>query len=90
MNNEIAIKINGLGKQYRIGHRQSSYSTLRDTISDSLTAPFRKVSQLIRGNSKQESGTIDLIWALQNISFEIKRGEVVGIIGEVGHLAGEA
>ena len=84
MNNEIAIKINGLGKQYRIGHRQSSYSTLRDTISDSLTAPFRKVSQLIRGNSKQESGTIDLIWALQNISFEIKRGEVVGIIGGNG------
>ena len=80
--NDIAIRIDKLSKQYRIGGKQEGYKTLRDTLSEAFTAPFRRLSSVMRGQSTVLSN--ETIWALKDISFEVKRGEVLGIIGRNG------
>ena len=68
---EFAIRCENLSKQYRIGSPER-YRTLRDAISTTARAPFR------RFKSETQNGHI---WALDDVSFEIERGDVVGIIG---------
>ncbi|HWN11854.1 MAG TPA: ABC transporter ATP-binding protein [Pyrinomonadaceae bacterium] len=85
---DIAIKCDGLSKQYRIGERES-YKALRDVITDAATAPFRRVRSAMRNaNGSQvrtpKSEIRNSFWALDDVSFEVKRGEVVGIIGRNG------
>src|SRR5690349_11271739 len=70
---ELAIRCENLSKQYRIGSPER-YRTLRDAISTTALLPFRRS----RNNSQNGHGHI---WALQDVCCEIKRGEVVGIIG---------
>jgi len=79
---DIAIRAENLGKLYKIGRRQERYRTLRDTITDVAAAPFRRLRSALRGQSAAEQG--ETIWALKDVSFEIKQGEVVGIIGRNG------
>jgi lipopolysaccharide transport system ATP-binding protein len=76
-----AIRVEGIGKQYRIGERHAAYGTLRDSLAHALTSPFRR---LRRGGSARTAKSREMIWALKNISFEIKPGEMVGIIGRNG------
>jgi lipopolysaccharide transport system ATP-binding protein len=73
-----SIKVQNLGKQYRIGQRQGPYKTIRETISDTLAAPIRR----LRGKTVQSEES--LFWALQAVSFEVRQGEVVGVIGRNG------
>lgn len=70
---DVAIRCENLSKQYRIGTPER-YKTLREAITTTALAPFRR----LRDGSQNGHG---YIWALDNVSFEIKRGEVVGIIG---------
>jgi lipopolysaccharide transport system ATP-binding protein len=79
---EVAIRAAGLGKRYRIGQRQK-YKALRDTLTDALYAPLRKARSLVSASAtvKKEQAAI---WALKDVSFEIKQGEVVGVIGRNG------
>jgi len=74
---DIAIRVDGLGKQYRIGTRER-YHSLRDSLSRAVTRLFRPT----RDASQKPSA--DTIWALKDVSFEVQRGEVVGIIGRNG------
>jgi lipopolysaccharide transport system ATP-binding protein len=74
---EIAIRVEDLGKQYRIGLTPMRYRTLRETISESFTRDGRAN----RAASKEEEGKI---WALRDISFEVYQGQVMGIIGRNG------
>lgn len=71
---DIVIKAENLGKQYRIGQLQHKYETLRDKITEGV------------GNIFHAHETFDEthFWALKDVSFEIRQGEVVGIIGRNG------
>lgn len=71
------IKVENLGKQYRIGARQVPYETLRESLTGAMRAPLNR----FRRNVPSTESTI---WALKNVSFEVKPGEVVGIIGRNG------
>ena len=75
---DVAIKAEGLGKRYRIGALREPYHTLRDAIVRAVKAPGRLLSRLGRGGER------DTIWALKDVSFEVGRGEVVGVIGRNG------
>jgi len=79
---DIAIRAENLSKQYRIGGKQERYRTLRDSLAKVFTTPFRRLSSALRGQSTTFSH--ETIWALKNVSFDIKQGEVVGIIGRNG------
>jgi lipopolysaccharide transport system ATP-binding protein len=78
---DIAIEIEGLGKQYHLSHQNAeAYLTLRDQITRSLKGLGR---QLFSANRSQQRAH-EAFWALQNVSFTIAEGEVVGIIGRNG------
>jgi lipopolysaccharide transport system ATP-binding protein len=75
---DIAIRVEGLSKQFRIGSTER-YRTFRDTLTDTLAAPFRFVR-----NGGSHKTPAETIWALKDVSFEVKHGEVIGIIGRNG------
>jgi lipopolysaccharide transport system ATP-binding protein len=79
---DTIIRCEGIGKQYRIGERES-YKALRDVITDALKSPFRRHPQGASASNGNRNGK-PKIWALQDVSFEVKEGEVVGVIGRNG------
>ena len=79
---DIAIRVENLSKQYRIGARQAAYRTLREALTDAAVAPFRRLRR--NPKSKVRNPNSEYIWALKDVSFEVQRGEVVGIIGRNG------
>jgi len=76
---DIAVRVENLSKRYRIGGPQARYKTLRESLVDMAAAPARRLRRL--GQPSPESETI---WAMKDVSFEVKKGEVVGIIGRNG------
>ncbi|MCC6484329.1 MAG: ABC transporter ATP-binding protein, partial [Armatimonadetes bacterium] len=77
---ELAIRAEGLGKKYIIGHQsqgQARYTALRDVLAQGAKSLFT----LRRGSAKM---TREEFWALRDISFEVRHGEAVGIIGRNG------
>ena len=72
---DIAIRAEGLGKQYRIGSLSTGYQTLRDVVVDSARSALK---------SDPRDRSSDRIWALRDVSFEIPKGQVLGIIGPNG------
>ena len=80
---EITIRAEKLGKEYYISGKAARYRTLRESVTDAFAAPFRRAGSFLRGE-RRDSGRRKAIWALRNVSFEIREGEVVGIIGRNG------
>ena len=79
----LAIRCEGLSKRYRIGGYTDHYKLLRDVISDAAAVPFRRLKSVAQnGNGFRKND--EYIWALDDVSFEITAGEVVGIIGRNG------
>jgi lipopolysaccharide transport system ATP-binding protein len=78
--NDTVIKLEGIGKKYRIRHKQPErYTALRDVIADKVRNSFR-----LGQRNVQASESVEDFWALKDISFEVRRGEVLGIIGRNG------
>jgi lipopolysaccharide transport system ATP-binding protein len=76
---DIAIRVDNLSKRYRIGGPQARYKTLRESLVGAVTRPLERLR-----NPHSALRNQDTIWALKDVSFEVQRGEVVGIIGRNG------
>lgn len=82
---DYAIRVQDLGKKYRIGVTQERYRTLRDSLVNVVKSPYLAVqSRLRRGKNNNLGVTDGHIWALRNVSFDVKRGQVLGVIGRNG------
>src|SRR5258708_2005901 len=80
-----AIKVEGVSKRYRIGAHQQVYKTLREKLNETALAPLRAAkSMLSRNGNGNGSSKSETFCALKGVSFEVKRGEVIGIIGRNG------
>jgi len=74
-----AVIVEGIGKQYKIGLRETGRRSFGEAILKGITAPIRRLRHL-----GEHSTGEDLFWALKDVSFEVQPGEVVGIIGRNG------
>lgn len=93
-NNNIAIRVKNISKCYRIGVKTNIHDTFGSTIIDFIKSPlknYRKYRSLYKfedikskSGSNSDSSSSDIIWALRDVSFEVKQGEVLGIIGRNG------
>ncbi len=83
---DVVIRAEGLGKKYTIGHetQRERYPALRDVIARGARDFLRKARDMIHGRSIIEGDQLEEVWALRDVSFEVQRGEVVGIIGRNG------
>jgi len=79
MPSDFAIRVSGLGKEYILGGAERVDESFREMLLGSLKAPFRRLKKL-RGDVLAE----ERFWALKDVNFEVKKGEVVGIIGRNG------
>jgi len=92
MDNDIVISAEGLGKRYRLG--QVHHDRLADALTHGLVSAGRGLGRMLgAGNSVRNAGNgasaapenrPDHIWALKDVSFEVRRGEVLGIVGKNG------
>ena len=80
---EYVIRAEGLSKRYRIGARQGRYPTLRDSLTSAVAAQFRAAKSGFKRNGTQSAGG-DHIWAIRDVSFSIRPGEVIGVVGRNG------
>jgi len=70
----LAIRVEGVGKRYRIGARREPYQTLREAMVRLASAPFRG----------RNATSADVFWAVRDVSFQVRHGQAIGVIGHNG------
>lgn len=80
---DTVIKVEGLSKQYTIAATKYRHDSLRDHLMDGLKSLFRRDGQNSTLDAQRSASTVAL-WALKDVSFEVMRGEVLGLIGRNG------
>ena len=86
---DTVIIVENLSKSYLVGHQSvgqghSRYTALRDVIADQARNIVRNAVNIARGRQVVLGDQVEEFWALRDVSFEVKRGEVLGIIGRNG------
>src|SRR5580700_523005 len=93
---ETVISIENVSKKYTLRHKKSgeAYTTLRDEIARRAAAPFKVIGRKLSGknrsnvsdppNSSYARNSVENFWALKDVSLEVKRGDVLGVIGRNG------
>lgn len=84
---DLAIDVQNLSKRYRIGVEENSHNSLVQAVIDWLGRPirnFRQLRDLTKFEEDQADARKDVIWALKDVSLQVKPGEVVGVIGKNG------
>jgi lipopolysaccharide transport system ATP-binding protein len=79
-----AIAVEGLAKKYIINHRREPYLTLRDVISHKARELGRRILHPFRGGAEDAGSALETFWALKDVSFTVREGERLGIIGRNG------
>ena len=83
------ISVERLSKRYLVGHRaerrgSSTYTALRDVMGRELRNAVRRAADVVRGRQVVQGDAVEEFWALNDVSFEVQEGEVLGIIGRNG------
>jgi lipopolysaccharide transport system ATP-binding protein len=82
---DTVIAVEKLTKRYLIGQAEQRHETLIGSVTSALMTPIRNARRLARLDvSRVAADAADILWALDGISFQVKRGEVLGIIGRNG------
>jgi ABC-type polysaccharide/polyol phosphate transport system ATPase subunit len=86
MARDVVIRVDGLGKKYLIGHKsqQVGPSTLRESFARNIRHVTRSARDVLARRQMIAGDTIEEFWALDDVSFEVRRGEVVGVVGRNG------
>ncbi|HST53299.1 MAG TPA: ABC transporter ATP-binding protein [Pyrinomonadaceae bacterium] len=74
----VAVRVENVGKRYQIGALHAGYDTLRELVGEALLAPFRR----LRGGERRNR--YETLWALSELNLEVRRGEMLGIVGHNG------
>jgi lipopolysaccharide transport system ATP-binding protein len=78
------ISVDNLSKRYLVGHQSTQRNTLRDAITWEARNFARKTADFLRGRQIVQGDEVEEFWALKDVSFEVRHGEVLGIIGRNG------
>ena len=91
---DIALRAEDIGKLYHIGLKENIHDSIAGAILDFIKSPVKNYLKYrslykfddVMNSPEQDSrnNSSDIIWALKEVSFEVKRGEVLGIIGRNG------
>jgi len=81
---EVVIRAEKLGKKFIIGHKREYSAILGEALVRSARGLVRRGADMLRGRAVIEGDEVEEFWALRDVDFEIRRGEVVSIIGHNG------